>query len=327
MTVSRQIHDIAEGVFLADASAVESDGRIPDAHFAALAAAGLYGAFAPVEMGGAGLDVSELCDAVEQLASGCLTSTFVWIQHFGLLGTVLDPTTPEALREQLLVPVVKGEVRGGLALAGLLPGPPVLRAERVDGGWRLHGESRWVSGWGYVQLLLVVARQDETSVLTVVVDALDGPGLTSERMHLMAADASMTARLRFDALFVPDDRVVRVGEFDPDRAQSEGLRLNGSLALGLIRRCCAILGPSPLDDELARARKELDEAAQADMPHARAAAAALAVRAAASLMVALGSSASLAGADAERLAREASFTLVFGSRPRIKAALREVFAR
>jgi alkylation response protein AidB-like acyl-CoA dehydrogenase len=324
MTVSREIDRIAEELFLPDASAVDRDGRIPDAHFAALAASGLYGAFAPTEVGGAGLSASELCDAIEQLASGCLASTLVWIQHFGLLGTVLDPTSPAALRERLLAPVVKGGVRGGIALAGLLPGPPLLRAARVDGGWRLEGESPWVSGWGYVQLLQVAARVDEDYVLTAVIDAVDGPGLTSERMRLTAADASMTVRLRFDALFVPDDRVVRVREFDPNRSQNEGLRGNGSLALGITRRCCAILGPSPLDDELRRSREALDEASQGEMPRARAAASALAVRAAAALTVTQGSAASVAGTDPERLAREAWFTLVFGSRSTIKAALREM---
>src|SRR5687768_14575060 len=48
-------HRICDEVFLPDAAAVERMGRIPDAHFDALVAAGLYGAFAPTEMGGAGL--------------------------------------------------------------------------------------------------------------------------------------------------------------------------------------------------------------------------------------------------------------------------------
>ena len=45
------------------------------------------------------------------------------------------------------------------------------------------------------------------------------------------------------------------------------------------------------------------------------------MRAAAALVVAQGASAILAGQDAQRLAREALFLLVFGSRPTIKQAL------
>lgn len=236
---------------------------------------------------------------------------------------MLDPAAPAPLRDRLLEPVVKGELRGGIALAGLLPDPPLLRAERVEGGWRVEGESPWVSGWGYVHLLLVAARVDANHVVMAVIDAVDAPGLSSERMRLIAADASITVRLRFDALFVPDSCVVRVRELDPNQAPDEGLRGNGSLALGITRRCCAILGPSPLDDDLRRARQALDRASPADMPLARAVASALSVRAAAGLTVATGSAASLAGSDPERLTREAAFTLVFGSRPAIKAALRD----
>ena len=55
------------------------------------------------------------------------------------------------------------------------------------------------------------------------------------------------------------------------------------------------------------------------MPAARAAACELALRATAALVVSQGSTAVLADQDAQRLAREALFLLVFGSRPPIRA--------
>jgi hypothetical protein len=97
--------------------------------------------------------------------------------------------------------------------------------------------------------------------------------------------------------------------------------MNGSLALGLIDRCCRLLGPSPLDDELIAARASLDAATTEELPDARAAASELALRASGALTVAQGSRAILAGEHAERLAREALFLSVFGSRPPIKASL------
>ena len=57
------------------------------------------------------------------------------------------------------------------------------------------------------------------------------------------------------------------------------------------------------------------------MAAARAAACELALRATAALLVSQGSTAILADQDAQRLAREALFLLVFGSRPPIKQAL------
>lgn len=204
---------------------------------------------------------------------------------------------------------------------GLLPGLPRLTARPVPGGWRLDGQAPWVSGWGYVHLLVVVARGPRDSVVTLLADAQDQPGLTAERQRLTAADASATVRLGFGGVFVPADRYVGQQPFDPVRQQHEGLRLNGSLALGVGRRCCALIGPSALDGELRRRRTRLDGATTETMPLARARASEFAARAAHALAVQHGSASALAGDDAERLAREALFLLVFGSRPAIKEAL------
>jgi alkylation response protein AidB-like acyl-CoA dehydrogenase len=315
-----RIHSLAAR-FLADAAAVDTADSVPDAHLRGLADAGLYGIFAPVSAGGLGLGEPELSLVVEELASACLASTFVWAQHFGLLGAMLDPGTPAALREPLLPAVVRGEVRGGVALAGLLPGPPRLSARPVDGGWLVDGQAPWVSGWGIIDLLLVVARGPGDTAVTLLADARERPGLAAARQRLAAVNASVTVQLSFTGLFVPGARFVSQQRYDPVTAQSQGLRLNGSLALGVGRRCCALIGPSPLDDELDSCRAELGAAPAAAMPAARARASEFAVRAAHVLAVRRGSASALAGDAAERLAREAGFLLVFGSRPAIKEAL------
>jgi alkylation response protein AidB-like acyl-CoA dehydrogenase len=318
------IRDLAAR-FLADAAEVDADDTIPEAHLRGLADAGLYGIFAPVEAGGLGLD-AEVGPVIEELASACLASTFVWLQHLRLLGAMLDPGTPAALREALLPAVVRGDVRGGVALAGLLPGPPRLTARPVDGGWLLDGEAPWVSGWGVVDLLVTVARGPEDTAVTLLMDAREQQGLAAARQRLAAANASATVQLSFNGVFVPDGRLVDQRPYDPVAAQSEGLRGNGSLALGVGRRCCALIGPSPLDDELDACRAELTAADTAGMPAARAHASEFAARAAHYLAVRRGSRSALAGDDAERLAREAGFLLVFGSRPAIKDALLGRFA-
>ena len=319
-----KIQDLAAR-FLADAAAVDAADTVPEEHLRGLADAGLYGIFAPTEVGGLGLG-AEVGLVIEELASACLASTFVWLQHLRLLGAMLDPGTPAALREALLPAVVRGDVRGGVALAGLLPGPPRLTARPADGGWLLDGEAPWVSGWGVVDLLVTVARGPEDTAVTLLMDARQQQGLTAARQRLAAVNASVTVQLSFDGVFVPDGRLVSQAPYDPVAAQSEGLRGNGSLALGVGRRCCALIGPSPLDDELDACRAEPDAADTAGMPAARARASEFAARAAHYLAVRRGSRSALAGDDAERLAREAGFLLVFGSRPAIKDALLGRFA-
>ncbi len=316
---------LADDLLFPQAMRVDGLDVLPGAQLDALAAAGLYGVSGPVQVGGLGLDLRATCAVVEELAGGCLATAFVWLQHRGLVMTLAAEDTPAALRDRWLSPACLGQVRGAIALAGLMPGPPVLRARPSGGGWRLDGEAPWVTGWGLVDLLLVVARGPEDPVVTLILDAVDQPGLAVTRQRLTAVNASVTVRLGFDGVLVPPERLVGQVPFDPaEGLRPDRLRVNGSLALGLVGRCARLLGPGPLDDELAACRDRLEDAVAAGataMAEARAAASELAVRAAAALAVRDGSQSITVGHHAQRLAREAMFLLVFGSRPGIKSAL------
>jgi alkylation response protein AidB-like acyl-CoA dehydrogenase len=316
---------LADETLFPDAMRVDGLDAVPAAHLDALAAEGLYGAPAPLEAGGLGLDLGATCAVVEELAGGCLATTFVWMQHRGLVMTLAAEGTPAALRRRWLGPACQGKVRGGIALTGLIPGAPLLRARAAAGGWRLDGEAPWVTGWGLIDLLLVAARGPEDSIVNLILDAAEQPGLTASRQRLAAVDASVTVRLGFDNVAVPGERFAGQEPFDPaESLRPDRIRINGSLALGLAARCGRLIGPGPLDDELAACRARLDDALGADgtaMAQARAAASELAVRAAAALAVWEGSKSIMTDQHPQRLAREALFLLVFGSRPAIKNAL------
>jgi len=194
----RDVRGLADDLLFPDAMRVDGLDVLPVAHLDALAALGLYGAPVPVQAGGLGLDLAAYCAVVEDLASGCLATTFVWLQHRGLVMTLAADGTPAALRDRWLGPACRGQVRGGIALGGLMPGPPRLRARPDRGGWRLDGDAPWVTGWGLIDLLLVVARGPDDSVVSLIMDATARPGLTVTRERLAAVHASVTVRLGFD---------------------------------------------------------------------------------------------------------------------------------
>jgi alkylation response protein AidB-like acyl-CoA dehydrogenase len=317
---------LADDLLFPDAMQVDGLNVLPVAHLDALAAAGLYGAPVPAEAGGLGLDLAATCAVTEELASGCLATTFVWLQHRGLVMTLAAEGTPAELRDRWLGPACRGEVRGAIALHGTIPGPPLLRARPDGGEWRVDGEAPWVSGWGLTDLLLVAARGPDDSIVSLIMDAAAQPGLTVTRQRLAAVNASVTVRLGFDGVLVPGERCASQIPFDPaESLRPDRLRINGSLALGLVLRCTRLLGPGPLDRELTACRDQLDAALALGpdaMAQARAAASELAVRATAALAVQQGSRSVTVDQHVQRLAREAMFLLVFGSRPGIKNALR-----
>lgn len=316
---------LAEDVLLANALVTDRSDRIPAANLDALADAGLYGIFVPEAMGGLGADGDDVFTVIEVLASGCVTTALVWMQHFGLLGRLL---APGPLGEAWLADATAGRRRGAIAFGGLLPGPPILTAEPgPDDGWTLHGHAPWVSGWGMVDTVLVAARGPDDTIVSVALDAVEGAGVRADRVRLAAVDASVTVRLDLEGVVVPAERVAGVEPYDPAASLGRSLRGNGSLALGVARRCCTWLGDPALDAELDDVRRALDTADDDGMAAARAAASAFAARAATALVVDTGSRSVRLDDHAQRLHREAMFLLVFGSRPAVKASLSDLVRR
>ncbi len=330
--------ELGARVFAPAAMEVEAAHRVPPEHLDLLAAEGFYGLAGPREAGGLDVPFPAACRIIEILAGACLSTTFVWMQHHGVVRAVAG-TGNAALRHRMLGPLCRGERRAGVALAGLLPGPPRLRARVTEGGYVLDGVSPWVTGWEYLDTLYVAARQDDDTIVWAVLDAGGRPGgrssltaeplsITPEPLPMVAVMASSTVQLRFAGHPVPQDRVTGTLPLEQwGSRDAAGLRMNGSLALGLTARCGELVGPGPLDEQLARCRTALDSADPDAMPGARAAACELALRATAALVVTQGSGAILADHDAQRLAREALFLLVFGSRPPIREALAGLLMR
>jgi alkylation response protein AidB-like acyl-CoA dehydrogenase len=325
LTVARQI---ADEVLFPSAMKVDAAKRVPPEHFDALAGAGLFGLAGPPQAGGADADLATFCNVIEIMAGGCLATTFVWLQHHGAV-RALAASGNSTLAGAWLAPLCAGVRRAGVALGGVRPGSPLLHAREVPGGYLFDGTVPWVTGWGMVDVVYTLARDQAGNVVAALLPASASASLAAGLLDLAAVNASRTAELRFTAHFVPAELVSGVTPLAEWQARdAAGLRANGSLSLGLADRCARLMGPPgaatpavPLQKELTAARARLDSADADSMPAARAAAAELAFRAAGALAVAAGSRSILVDQHPQRLAREALFLLVFGSRPAIKERL------
>jgi len=335
-------HTIAEEVLFPAVIEVDAQGVIPGSHFDLLAAQGFYALGGDPERGGVEVDLRSLVAILETLAGGCLTTTFTWVQHYSVVRGLTGTTNAE-LREKYLGSATRGELRGGVAFAGAVPRPPRLWATATDGGWLLSGEAPFVTGWGIVDVLLISARntaltgEPTGTVVTGLVDAEAGAGITVEKLHMVAAQGSNTVRLRFEDYVLPAEKVTtEVSHRDFLATQPVSLRLSGCLAMGVAGRCIRMIGEAGCSEvaELLHAehrmvRDRLDGGLgdPETLPAARAAASELAYRCAGALVVAVGSSGILARQHAQRLVREATFTLVSAGRPEIKNNLLGVFGR
>jgi alkylation response protein AidB-like acyl-CoA dehydrogenase len=331
-------HEIADTVLFPVAVEVDATSQIPDTHWQSLADAGLYGIAVPGTLGGPGLDLADVTKILEVVASGCLATAFTWMQHHGVM-TALSASTNTPLRESILPGAAAGIIRCGVAFAGAVPVPPRMRANRVDGGWRLSGHAPFVSGWGIIELIQISAGDtDSGDIIAAIVPAELQPGITTVTPQpLFVADATRTVSLDLDGLVITDDRIVnQVSRADFMANQNFASRFNGTLPLGVVRRCVELLDEAGETDaaEALRwhadgIRKRLDEglADSELLLAARAEGAELAVRASAVLIASAGGMGILRSSVAQLLAREAMFTLVAASRPELKRNLVKRFSQ
>lgn len=313
MDVVTTAQQLADDLLFPTALANDVAAAIPIASFDALAAAGLYGSALSD-------DLEQTCAVLEALAGGCLSTAFVWMQHLGVLRAAMF-SEHEHVRDEWAEPLARGARRGGLALGGALPGPPLIRARETDGGWRLDGSSPWLSGWGQIDVVHTGARTEDERLVWLFVDARESDTLSVELQDLLALGATTTVRADFDAHVVPDERVVSIAPYAPGTTPPEVLRIHAALALGVAGRCCTLLGVSSLDDELDACRARLAALEPDRISADRADAGELAVRSALALMVATGSRSILRDQHPQRLAREALFAAVYALPPASRAAL------
>jgi alkylation response protein AidB-like acyl-CoA dehydrogenase len=206
------------------------------------------------------------------------------------------------------------------------PGPPAIRATRVDGGWRLDGHAPWATSWGIAEWFCVAAESADGELVWSMIPG-DGPaGVTPTMLPLPVFASTGTVALSFDGCVVADAEVVTVEDAAGWRASDRRRAAVGQPAvMGVADRAIHLLEDVGDDDASAaagRLREELDrrwtddvalvEGAgdlEAASDH-RAACLRLAHRATVALLAASGGRGMALDHPAQRLAREATFYVI-----------------
>lgn len=156
---------VADCVIGPNAQATDQGVEPNRTNFRALAEAGLLGMSLPREVGGLDASGQAQREVTEILASYCGVTTFTQAQHHGPSRMILNGPN-EHLKRRLLPDLASGRQLCGVSFAHLRrPGPPVLRATPVAGGYRLDGSAPWVTGWGLMnQFVFGATLPDERFV-------------------------------------------------------------------------------------------------------------------------------------------------------------------
>ena len=271
------------------------------------------------------------------MAGGCLATTFVWLQHHGAV-RALAASPNSALRRRWLRPLCRGAQRAGVALGGARPGPPLLRARPVPGGYDLRrhgavgdrlGHDRRGAHAGADEAGNLVAALLPAQAAATLCGRPAGAGGGQCQPHGRAQRSPRTSCLPNWSPASPRTRVAGQGRRRPAAQRLAVARRRRSLLLANRPASGQADQPGrcrPLAAELESRRIALaprcwmrrGAGSRRRCPRPGRPRAVLRSGLPAPLVAAAGSRSILAGQHPQRLAREALFLLVFGSRPAIK---------
>ena len=131
------------------AAAMDEAHAFPRELFGQLAGMGLYGMRYPEDVGGSGMQLTEFCLALEEIARGSMSLAACAAMQ-SLMGTKFLHMLGNAdILERLFKPALRGEKIGALCMtepdSGSDLGGIATHARKVEGGYILNGQKNWVT--------------------------------------------------------------------------------------------------------------------------------------------------------------------------------------
>jgi acyl-CoA dehydrogenase len=218
VAMQRAVRDFAAREIAPLASELDRAPRFPWTTLRAMGEMGLLGVTTPEAYGGAGLGMLAYVVLLEEIAAADASHATIMSVTNGLPQSLLVRAGSEAQRRRWLPRLASGEWIAAFCLSEPHCGSDAAalrtRAERVPGGYRLHGTKAWITSGGEAQLYVVFARTDPAGGARgiscfVVERGAEGLsfGVPEEKLGQHAA---ITTNVTFEDVFVPDE--ARLGD-------------------------------------------------------------------------------------------------------------------
>ncbi|MFZ5747891.1 MAG: isovaleryl-CoA dehydrogenase [Pseudomonadota bacterium] len=229
------------------AARIDTDDWFPrDELWTAMGELGLHGITVEEEWGGLGLGYLEHVVACEEVSRASASIGLSYGAHSNLCVNQIRRWANPEQKAKYLPKLISGEHVGSLAMSESGAGSDVvsmkLRADKVDGGYRLNGTKFWITNAAYADTLVVYAKTGEGSRgITAFLIEKDFTGFSiGQKIDKMGMRGSPTAELVFDDCFVADEQVmgpenggvaVLMSGLDYERAVLAGIQL------GIMQAC------------------------------------------------------------------------------------------
>jgi len=351
------LNDLIARKLRSDVVAIDLEGFYPKQFLKELAEWGGYAGVVAPAFGGNGAGLTHSIQVMAEVSRTCLSTGFaIWCQTACM--RYLQLSDNEQAKSQFLPGLNSGRLLGGTGLSNTLKFKcgierALLKARRIDGGYRINGNLPWVSNLapGHIFVTGCPVEDDGRLVFFLVETQRDGFRLM-EGAHFAAMEGTGTLACQFRDYRLDDEQVLA----QPSESEAYLARIKPGMilaqmgmGLGLIKGCidlveaanktCSVTNAF-LDDqaellsiELAAAEQEtyrltqlLDQNTATDViPEVlkvRLAGSELSLRAAQSAMLHQGAKGFLTHSAAQRKLREAYFVAIVT--PAIKHLRREL---
>ena len=200
----------------------DEDGKFPHQFHKAMADGGWLGITMPEEYGGSGLGVTEAAIMMREVAShggGMAAASSVHINLFGPHPIVIKGTDEQKRRWVPRLVEGKDQVAFGFTEpdAGLNTTRIKTFAEKVPGGYLVHGQKVWTSTGQIANKIMLLTRTTKyedcrkpTDGITIFYTDFDRSKIEVRRIPKMGRKAVDSNAIFIDGLFIPEED--RIGE-------------------------------------------------------------------------------------------------------------------
>ncbi|WP_404713359.1 isovaleryl-CoA dehydrogenase [Sphingomonas sp. MMS24-J13] len=236
------------------AAKVDAEDWFPRDLWPQMGELGLHGITVAEEYGGLGLGYLDHVIACEEVSRASASIGLSYGAHSNLCVNQIHRWGNPEQKAKYLPKLVSGEHVGSLAMSEAGAGSDVvsmkLRADAVEGGFRLNGTKFWITNAAYADTLVVYAktRPDAGSKgITAFLIEKGMPGFAiGQKIDKMGMRGSPTAELVFNDCFVPAENVmgpldggvkVLMSGLDYERVVLSGIQL------GIMQACIDVVVP------------------------------------------------------------------------------------
>jgi isovaleryl-CoA dehydrogenase len=236
------------------AARIDADDWFPEALWPEMGELGLHGITVAEEYGGLGLGYLEHVVACEEVARASASIGLSYGAHSNLCVNQIHRWGNAEQKAKYLPKLVSGEHIGSLAMSEVGAGSDVvsmkLRADKVDGVYRLNGTKFWITNAAYADTLVVYAKTTPdagSKGITAFLIEKDMAGFAiGQKIDKMGMRGSPTAELVFTDCLVPEENIlgsldggakVLMSGLDYERVVLSGIQL------GIMQACLDVVIP------------------------------------------------------------------------------------